>query len=181
MAPPSVFARSIAPLVLVSCLAFAATPAAASIHRNTSAGGACKSAAAGSTAFTFGNTYLLNKATTYDYVICQFTQLDFGDDHLAPERLDVYFTAGATGGTPVCVVQMGWYWGELHTSAVVARSVVMAAGASDDLTWLGSDLPRTAAAYTLTLNCKMPPGFKLGLIGLRESDPSAGTAWVPVP
>src|SRR5690242_5207316 len=85
----------------------APSPASANIHRDTSAGGACQAAAGGSTAFTFGNSYLLNKGTTPQYVICQFTQLDFGDDHLPPERLDVYYSSGASGDTISCVVQMG--------------------------------------------------------------------------
>jgi hypothetical protein len=168
-------------LLGTAALCLPAGEAAASIHRNTSGGGACQPASSGSTSFSFNNTYLENRGTTAQYVICHFTQLDFGDDALSPERLDLYFTAGASSGTPVCVVQMGWHWGTLHTSAAVARTATIAAGGTDDLTWLSGDLPRTTAAYTLTLNCKVPPGFKLGLIGLREPDPSPGTAWVPVP
>jgi hypothetical protein len=173
-------ARTLASSFALVLLALAAPRASATIHRDTSAGGACQAAAGGSTAFTFGNTYLLNKGTTAQYVICHFAQLDFDNDHQPPERLDVYFTAGLSADTISCVVQMGYFYnGAVITSAWQTRTATADATTSGALTWLAADLPRTAAAYTLTLNCKVPAGFKLGLIGLREPNPTSGNGWVP--
>lgn len=159
-------------------LAFATTPADATIYRDMSAGGACKAAYAGASPFVYSATHLENKGVVDLYVVCQFQHYDIGAAQ-SPLMVTAALTAGALGGTAVCVVQMGWYDGTLHNSAVVSRGIALAPGTSGQVTWEGADLPRTSATDVLTLNCKLPGGFKLGLIEVWEPEPVSGQGWTP--
>jgi hypothetical protein len=163
----------------VSCLALP-TPAAAQTYRDTSAGGACKAAAAGSTAITFGNTYLLNKSTVAQYVICHFDMFDLaGSTAQSTSMLKAYFGAGDTAGTPTCVVQIGFYTQQLYTSDISSGSVTIQPGLSDFIAFGSADMVRDAYYQTLTLNCKVPPGFRMGLIERTDPPPQSGSGWTP--
>jgi hypothetical protein len=158
-------------LLAVACLAVlvGAGPAHAVRYRDTSAGGAChpaNGAAAGK--FTYGNLSLTNLGSVDQYVICH---LQMDDDPTAltptrPEILAVAVTAGATPGTVACVGQIGYHAnGVNHLRSSISRSLALAAANNGFLLWnSGTPWAREFVYETLTLNCKVPPGFKLGLI-----------------
>jgi hypothetical protein len=171
-------ARWVSIVAAAVALVVAATPADATIYRDMSAGSACKAAYAGVSPFVYSATHLENKGVVDLYVVCQFQHYDIGAAQ-SPLLVSVALTAGTLGGTAVCVVQTGYYNGTVHNSAVVARGVPLAAGASGQVVWEGADLPRASEADVLTLNCKLPGGFRMGLIEVWEPEPVSGQGWTP--
>jgi hypothetical protein len=158
------------------------TPARASIYMSTNGGGACHAAASGPTSFKFTNTSVENTGTTDQYVICGFADFTIsGDQSALPiDTLKVYLGSGAYAGTATCVAQMGtWYSGVLHIVSSRSQNKVMTANDIGALIWLSEDLPRTHEYETLLLNCKLPRGFKLGLIQRVEQEPASGNGWTP--
>jgi hypothetical protein len=147
----------------------ASSPAHALRARDTSAGGAChpaNGAAAGK--FTYGNLSLTNVGTVDQYVICH---LQMDDDTTAlyparPDTLSVAVTAGATPGTVACVAQIGFHAnGANYVRSSFSRSVTLAAGNNGWAYWDSTTAWTREFAYeTLTLNCKVPPGFRMGLV-----------------
>ena len=158
-------------VVFVGALS-ASQPAAATHAHDTSAGGACHAAnGAADGKFTYSNNYLTNIGTTDQYVICHLQMDD--DDSVPlthPVYLAVHTVAGATAGTITCVAQEGaFYTGASNTIASSsARSATLDVGLNSNLNWDTNLLTRPAIYYTLTLNCKVPGGFKLGLIEYWE-------------
>lgn len=158
-------------LLAVACLAvlFGATPAHALRYRDTSAGGACHPANGGAAnRFTYGNLSLTNIGTVDQYVICHL-QMDDDASALTPTRpeiLAVAVTAGATPGTVVCVGQIGYHAnGGNNVRSSISRTTTLPASNNGFLVWnTGTPWVREFVYETLTLNCKVPPGFKLGLI-----------------
>lgn len=158
-------------LALASTLLFAAipsTPAHAVAARNLSAGAACHPAnGAAAAKFTYTNHTIQNIGTTDQYVICNLPMAeDLLSEPVDPQFLAVSMTAGATGGTVVCVAQIGYHSGGSTTiRSTHARSVTLAAFLNSALSWNeGTAWNRAALFETLTLNCKLPPTVRLGLI-----------------
>ena len=173
-------------LLLGAALALAAattpTPARASIYMSTNGGAACHAAASGPTSFKFTNTSVENTGTTDQYVICGFADLTISEGQVAQpiDTLKLYLGSGAYAGTATCVAQMGtWYSGILHIVSSKSMSKEMTANGIGALIWLSQDLPRSHEYETLLLNCKLPRGFKLGLIQRVEQEPMSGYGWTP--
>ena len=113
-------------------------------------------------------------------MICHFDMFDIAGSAPQPtSMLKIYFGAGDTVGTPTCVVQVGFYTQQLYTSDVTARSVTIDPGLSDSIAFDSTDMARDALYKTLTLNCKVPPGFRMGLIERTDPAPDSGIGWTP--
>jgi len=142
-------------------------PGAALEVRDYSAGTACRPAnGALAPKFNYNLHYLTNIGTVDAYVVCDVA-LD--DPSQTPDELfllNVDLLVPTVGHTVTCVAQVGsFYSGQAH---IVASSAVSAtANAADDAIVLGWDttkLVRNDVFKVLTLNCKLPPGTKMGLI-----------------
>ena len=156
------------------CLAAAGAlsmPASAERFRDSSAGAVCQ-AANGAVAAKFNRTltYITNAGTTDAYVICHLPMDDASStpDHVS--RLTVEVTIPNAGGNVACVAQSGaYYQGANHIYASQAQSYT-AAGPNESATidWT-VPMYRLNVFNVLTLNCKLPPGAKLGLIERWEA------------
>jgi hypothetical protein len=170
--------------VIVAGVAASTAPrtADADIYMSTSAGGSCHPAFGASTSFRFTSTYAENIGTTDQYLVCSFTNWDVGSAQLGRPivELRVFFSAGAYAGTISCATQMGSYYaGATHFNSSLTKSTALGAGTSSDLIWSGTDLPRTEEYATLVMNCKLPRGFRLGLLQRFEPEPASGEGWTP--
>ena len=148
---------------------FVSNSAAASSVRDTSAGGACH--ALNSTAkFTFSNNYLVNTGTNDQYVVCHFQMNDDSSVALShPSNLDLSMTAGSTPGTVLCGAQEGSYFGGVNTIiSSTSSNFTMAAGTNRFFNFNAGALVRTRYWDTLTLSCRVPAGFTMGLIEWTE-------------
>jgi len=177
-------ARPLAGLATAIVLAFAAAPqpAHARIHMSSNAGGACKPAYGASTKFNFTELYALNTSTTDQYLVCNFTDLTiapFTSNAQPIDMLRVFVVSGASAGTVTCVAKMGHLADLTPTVASSATGSVPMSANSASAIVLGSDLPRTNEYDVLSMNCKLPGGFKLGLIQRWELEPTSGNGWTP--
>ena len=159
-------------VVAVATLAAPGRASAATRFYDTNGGAACHAANGGAAnKFTFNNHYLTNIGTTDQYVICHFQMDD--DAAVGPATIDylaVWVQMPTSGSTVSCVAQTGhWYNNTLFAEATVGRSYT-SVGANQNayLEW-EAVLPRASVSDALTLNCKLGPGMKLGLIARRES------------
>ena len=147
------------------------SPAEAAVLRDTSAGGACHAAnGAAAAKFSFGNNLLTNNATNDQYVVCHFQMHDDQATALTtPLYLSVAVSSGPTGGVVTCLAQMGFFASGVHSvTASVTRSTLISTGGSAAMEWNAVAWGRTDAFQTLTLNCKLPPGFRMGLIQWQQ-------------
>jgi hypothetical protein len=158
--------------MFTTCLgALTAHTANAAVFRDTSAGGACHAAnGAAAAKFSYGNNLLTNNATNDQFVVCHF-QMD--DDQAVTLTTPLYVSAaispGATGGTVTCLAQMGYFLsGQSLVSASISRSATLPAGEHTTLAWNAVSWGRTEPYQTLTLNCRLPPGFRMGLIQWQQ-------------
>jgi hypothetical protein len=168
--------------VLALVAGSAPAPAHASIFMSTNGGGACHAAASGPTSFKFTNTSVENTGTTDQYLICGFADFTISNaqEALPIDTFKVYFGAGAYPGTVTCVAQMGnWFSGTLNIVSSRSQSRDLAANGIGAFIWQAADLPRSHEYETLLLNCKLPRGFKLGLIQRVEQEPASGNGWTP--
>lgn len=157
-------------LVAAGLLAFPAADAA-TYWRNASAGANCHAAnGAASDKFTFANNYLTNIGTNDQYVICSLDMDDNAAGSMHANYIAVSAKAGSTSGTLTCIAQEGRFDnGENIISASQTRSRLVFANYSEVLIW-PDGLPRLLFDDVLTLNCRVPAGFKLGLIRYRAVD-----------
>ena len=157
-------------LVLCSCmLALAALPlpAQATVARDLSAGGACHAANGAAVGkFTFSNFSLLNIGTTDQFVVCNFQmEEDLSLTLKAASTLSVSVTAGATPGTVTCTAQTGHHYsGATVIRSSFVRTVTLPASNNGYLLWDDPAWIRINPWDTLTLNCRLPGGFRMGLI-----------------
>jgi len=164
-------------------LATLAAPHAAQarIFMATNGGSACKPAYGASTKFNFTEYYALNNGTTDQYVVCNFNNWSVNpvdSTALALEMLAVYFNSGATtGGTAVCTVKMGYWTNGASTESQMVKSIDLTPNSAGSITFTGADLPRKYEFQGLSMNCKVPGGFRLGLIQRFEPEPSPGMGW----
>ena len=91
------------------------------------------------------------------------------DATLTPDPLNnltVDVLLAGAGHTVTCVAQVGYFYGtELHVlrSSALTRTAA-GAGESAHLVWSVSSVQRENVYELLVLNCKLPPGAKMGLI-----------------
>ena len=168
--------RTLALSLLVLASAFA-LPAAGVVTRNTNAGAACQPRYPGARAFAAGNHSLRNTGDVDQYVVCHFGQMDLGPEPQSPASLAVHASAGALAGQVICIARTGYFDGAVQTSAASTRAAQVASGGSTVLSWTAADLPRSSVADALTLECKVPAGFTVGLIELADPEPASGTGW----
>jgi hypothetical protein len=147
-------------------------PAAASnTFHDASAGVACHPANGALAAkFTYNLNYLTNANTTDAYVLCS---LPMDDVNNAPAVLnglmvDVFLPSPAT---VTCVAQTGSYVSGANqiegSSALTYTSSVT--NLALQFSFETALLTRAGTYRVLTLNCKLPPGAKLGLIQRWET------------
>lgn len=135
--------------------------------QNASAGAACHPANGGAAArFVRANYTLTNNNTTDQYAVCHLPMQDTPGLTYAPLSLSIHVGAGNTGGTFVCAAQTGSYTNNnstvIHSSSAQQATVLAFTNA-----WLEIDtskLARSDHKQVLVLNCRLPPGGKLGLI-----------------
>ena len=155
--------------LLATTLALAAGGAAAATsYRNASAGAACHAAnGALASKLVFNLNYLTNTGTTDMVVMCHLPTDDAsgGLEQVIFLRADVVIPV--QGKSVTCVAQTGYFGAGANTVATsVARSYTApGTNASGQVEWPSPELlHRSSTAMLLTLNCKLPPGAKLGLI-----------------
>ena len=150
----------------------APAPARAEYYLSTNGGGACKPAYGASPNFTFTELYAQNIGTADQYVVCNFANFGKGYDMttVGVYSLVVNFSAGATAGTPVCVARLGFWTNAASVASTVVRSVTIQPGQAGEIRYNPGDLNRAYEFQTLSMNCKVPAGFRLGLIQRWEPD-----------
>jgi hypothetical protein len=160
----SAFRFRFALLSLIVALAGSA-PATAITYRDASAGAVCHAANGALAAkFTYNLHYLTNVGTADAYVICN---LVMEDATLTPEPLTTLsaevLLAGA--GTATCVAQVGYFYGsELHVLRSSAQTQTTVGPGAIPMVWPVSSVQRENVYELLVINCKLPPGAKMGLI-----------------
>jgi hypothetical protein len=157
-------------LTLVAA-ATGAAPARADDNRSTNGGSACHPAnGAAAAKFSRANHYITNNNTTDQYVICHLP-MDDTSGYVAEIAYLIVHVQAAGAGSVVCVAQTGSYAeGQLFVRGNVARSYAFSAAGSTALIWSGV-LPRESPNDVLTLNCKLTPGMRLGLIERKDAFP----------
>ena len=157
--------------VLVLAAASSAPLHAADHYRDTNGGSACHPAnGAAAAKFTRANHYLTNNNATEQYVVCHFPMDDAAGLVAEMDYLSVHVQATGAGAV-TCVAQTGSYFGGVLTlRANVARSHTFSAAGPMVLTWDGV-LPRLAVHDVLTVNCKLAPGMRIGLIERKDAFP----------
>ena len=156
--------------VLVAA-AIGAAPARADDYRPTNGGSACHPANGPAAAkFSRTNHYLSNNNTTDQFVVCHLPMNDTGGYVAEIAHLQVHVQA-AGAGSAVCVAQTGAYSdGQLFVRGGVTRSYTFSAAGFTVLEWFGV-LPRESNNDVLTLNCRLAPGMRLGLIERKDAFP----------
>ena len=160
------FCFALTAFVLVAGSVVHSAPASAVRYRDSSAGAVCHPAN-GALVAKFNRTlnYIQNAGTTDAYVICQQV-MDDGD--VQPEKVTL-LTASVTvptqGATVTCVAQAGAFYDNIN-HVYLSYSESFTAGAPNASAHLEWDVPfyRISVFHVLTLNCKLPPGAKLGLL-----------------
>ena len=155
---------------LAATLSMSHPAAAAATFHNTSAGVACHAANGALAAkFTYNLNFLTNGNTTDAYVVCA---LNMDDTNQTPAVLNG-LTATLflpTPGTAACVAQTGYFSG---TNQIEGSTALTYTSTYSNLTlqfsFDTSQLTRAGMTQVLTLNCKLPPGAKLGLIQRWET------------
>ncbi len=150
------------------------TPGTAfAISRASSAGGACQPANGGAAWFQFSNNYLTNIGTTDKYIVCHFViDEDLGGMGAVSSiaNLSVGTNSGAVGGQAVCSAQTGYHY--YSTTSIMGTNVgaiTLGANTYGPIQFNEAALPRTATYDVLTLNCRVPGGWKIGLIQLQTT------------
>jgi hypothetical protein len=161
--------------LLTATLAIAlgqSSPATATAYRDASAGAVCHAANGALAAkFTFNLNYLTNISNTDAYVICH---LPMDDAAMTPDgvgKLTVHGLIPTAGTTVTCVAQVGAFYDSTnHLYSSSAKSDTAATLNSElYLSWDSVEVPRTSNFQVLSINCKLPPGTKLGLIERWEA------------
>ena len=152
--------------VLVAALATSA-PAAATTYRDLSAGAVCHPAnGALASKFTYNLQYLTNIGTTDAYVICSLETSNTSNPAGPPALLRFHAQTTNVGSIVTCSAQVGAHFGGI--SRIYRSSTETYTSVDPDegfaLNWNEVLLDRTISYQLLSVNCKLPPGAKLGLI-----------------
>jgi len=170
--------RLLAATFLAASLSITPQAARADISMTTSGGSACKPAYGASTKFVFTELYALNTGTTDQYLVCGFANWALtGPAAKPPNIVAVYVAAGTTSGTAACTIKMAAFFGTTSVASVLVRSATLQPAESTSLYFNGLDLQRWQDYQILSMNCKLPGGFKLGLIQRWEPEPPVGVGW----
>jgi hypothetical protein len=171
------FPAFVLPLIVAVAGLVVPTPGAAINYRDTSAGAACHAAnGALANKFTYNLNYLTNISNTDAYVICELVTDDATDTPELLIHLQVDVLVPTPGSNVTCMAQVGSFWdGVNHIRASQAQSyTTVSPDYGFSLDWNEAPLQRLYITETLTINCKLPPGAKLGLIQRWESVPVPG-------
>lgn len=148
-----------------------ASPASASTYLYVSAGVACHPANGALAAkFNRNLNYLTNSGTTDGYVVCHFQMADASGAVSPFGGIHVHMQGSASGATITCVAQVGAFFSgtNLIEGSLARTYTTIAPNESVVLSWYGG-LVRDEFEDVVTLNCKLPPGTKMGLIQRWES------------
>jgi hypothetical protein len=168
MTQPYLLRAAFAATIAIAALATASPATAGNIHV-ASPGAACHAANPGATKFTAANHYLTNNNTTAQYVMCYLPLTDTSQTPQQLSYLGVEIYSTVADGTVTCVAQTGAYVGGalgIHSSAT--RTDTLGMGDIGALAF-GTSLVRNNTSAAVTLNCKMDPGTRLGLIMYGDS------------
>jgi hypothetical protein len=161
---------SLAAASVIVATVLSAPPSATAAYRDVSGGAACKGAnGAASASFTYSNNYLTNIGSTPQYIICNF-QMDDASFVPAPtESLILHaYNTQAVSRTLSCSAQTGgYYYGSNYVASNSVKAHTFASVGSDYLTWTPSLLVRNYPYDVLTINCRLDPGIRVGLIQYR--------------
>ncbi len=167
-APFGMLALSAA-LALGTALLVTPNTAFAVVNRNSSAGSACQPANGSAPWFQFTNNYLINNGTTDKYVVCNFVIDETSTSAIT--HLAVWTNSGAVGGQAVCSAQTGYR--AINTTSIAGTNVgavTLGGGSSAGrIDFTESSLPRSDGYDVLTLNCRVPGGWKIGLIEFQTT------------
>ena len=154
-----------ATLVAVAALSSSA-PAGAVTYNSTSAGTACQAANSAATKFQWTNHYVRNLNPSQQFIVCNLPVSDATLPVPSPSLIVVDVQSGGFGSTVTCIAQTGYFMEGavvIHSSATRSYEFVTDTGTTQ-LVWDAGALTRTSSYDTVTLNCKMDYGIKLGLI-----------------
>jgi hypothetical protein len=153
-------------IAAVALLGAGPVAAGTTTYRDTSGGGACHAASGGAAgSFTYGNNYITNTGTTTQYVICHFGMVDVVDLMPPTQLFQVSISTTVANRTVLCTAQTGAYFaGTNHIASSNARTHTFDAVGDFSLQWDASQIIRTSAYTTFTLNCRMDPGTRVGVI-----------------
>ena len=159
-------------LTLVAALASPGS-ADATVYRDTSAGGACHAAnGANAASFNFSNNYVTNTGTTTQYIICHL-QMEDAFVPVATEFFAVHVQSTQAGTRIVsCSAQTGSFFnGVNQVKSAQVQAYTFSGPGSTDLNWNESTMARVSPWFTVTLNCRMDPGTRVGLIEYMTAEP----------
>jgi hypothetical protein len=165
--PHSFLRAAVAATTAIAALA-ATPPASAMYYHAVSPGMACHAANPGATLIISSNHYLTNNNSTAQYVMCYLPIIDAVADGQQLAYLGVEIST-FTGGTVTCTAQTGAYLAAtnmVHASA--SRTKTMSGSDIGSLHWDAGTLNRSSSSDSLTLNCRMDPGTRLGLISYAD-------------
>lgn len=155
----------------LAVLAIAVSPRAdATTFRNTSAGTACHAAnGAVAASFVRSGNYITNTSSSTQFVICHFGMHDT-DGLKAVTLFQIAISSTQPARTVVCTAQTGSYHHATNNvTSSVARSYTFPAVGWQYLQWTASALTRSVYWDVLTLNCRMDPGTRLGVIEYHQA------------
>jgi hypothetical protein len=158
---------SFAAATFVLAAALAVPGSASATYRDTSAGGACQAASgANEKSFNYSNNYVTNIGTTSQFVICHFAM---ADGQITPTATSFFAvnTQSTQAGVRIvsCSLQTGsFYNGANHIISNNVSAHTYDAVGYYRLDWTETAVVRNAVYDTVTLNCRMDPGTRLGII-----------------
>jgi hypothetical protein len=156
---------------LVAALSTSPSASASNTFHNASAGVACHPAnGAVAAKFTYNLNFLTNGNTTDAYVLCSLPMDDVNNApaHLDGLMVDVFLPSP---GTVACAAQTGYYGGGLNQieSSTALSYTSSVNNVSHQFSFNTLLLHRDGVPPVLTLNCKLPPGARMGLIQRWET------------
>jgi hypothetical protein len=159
-------------MFLAFALALAPIARGTTYVRSLSGGAACHPANGGSAAkFIRSNHTLANNNVTAQYVVCEVPLDDISLQVRQISGLVIWLTAGSTGGSVTCTAQTGGHLsGHTRVTSSVARSQDIVANGHDLVSWVNPALVRASDADVVTVSCRLPPGFRVGLIQATHVD-----------
>jgi hypothetical protein len=162
-----------ASLVVAGVLAFP-QPVAADANVTVSAGVACQPASGALAAkVNYNLQYLTNVGTTDLTVVCFVPKTDYGYYTYNFTSLTVAVWLPNAGQTVTCLAQTGHFrdaGNYIRTSAAKAHTSAEP-GDYHSLVWT-VELLRNYTTDILVLNCKLPPGAKMGTIERVDAEPN---------
>ena len=156
-------------LTVACCVLSLPASAVDNQYFDASAGAACHAANPAATKFQYTNHDLANLNPTAQFVVCDLHLHDFSSTPAPLTYLAVEIQSTAEA-TVTCVAQTGMYFSgtvTVRSSQTRSYSFVFPGG-SNSLIFDTSTLARINPYDVLTLNCKMDPNTRLGLIQVRE-------------